>query len=737
MDKRIRDIKVIINDIKIDDDIEETKDYYELTDTLYNFLKTKDELWVNKFCNAVKSLIMFDEKFDVKNFMLSSKNMNKEFIEYFFDNLKLKNIINISDNATDIEQEIDDNIDEDIEQEINEHISEDKFEWRDGQIEALTKIKKNKYKSGIVSMITGSGKSLIFLKSIDNHIKINPKKGALYIIMCPRIDILRSLFFKYIKDDDKYILNEDKIKYWKDNDIINLEQFNIIDCIVNKPTEEYIKFKKDKYNLLIINNDYFRSIYKYKSVKKYICNNTQYITVDECHCISGNKIYEILTELKYKYNISIIGFSATPIRPTTISEKNSINIFSKTVDNDTNKKINLIYSYDLLKAIKDEIVLPYRIQCVKINKIKAHKIGTSNKDTLNKILQNCINNKTKNLPYKKFIIWTNRKDIMSECYKYIEKSFKELKVYCTSSFDEEFKKDGYNTNYEEYYNSKGNSVLICINKCKEGSDIPYVDCGIYFDGVKNRSILVHIQTSGRLIRPDKEGKKINGDLIDTFILDEKETPHTLTVHKIVQYLTKLLNLSEDKYEDQLDFYKQMTDLAKKMVYDDITETLKIKIDNNKKHDSLIENLKFVEMDWSTLRNDIIKDVDKKFGVTEENKYIIEFNELKKKVKDLNITSKKQYNNLCKKYNLIINPNIIYQKYNIWKGWYKFLDIDINIYPIDKNAWINKCKEFCITNAKQYEELYKKYNLPELPKELYNILDIDIILAETPMTIKRR
>ena len=691
MDKRIRDIKVIINDIKTDDNIEETKDYYELSDTLYEYLRTKNEIWINKFCNAVKSLIMFDEKFDVKNFMLSSKDMNKEFIEYFFDGLKLKNIININDNVIEIdidkEQELNDNINEEIEQEINKHIEEYKFEWRDGQIEALTRIKKNKYRSGIVSMITGSGKSLIFLKSIDNHIKTNPKKGALYIIMCPRIDILRSLFFKYIKDDDEYILNKDRIKYWKDNDIINLEQFNIIDCIVNKPTEEYIKFKKDKYNLLLINNDYCRSIYKYKFVKKYICNNTQYITVDECHCISGNKIYEILMELKNKYNISIIGFSATPIRPTTISEKNSINIFSR---NNEDKKINLIYSYDLLRAIKDEIVLPYRIQCVKINKIKAHKIGTSNKDTLNKILQNCINNKTKNLPYKKFIIWTNRKDIMSECYKYIEKTFKELKVYCTSSFDEEFKKDGYNTNYEEYYNSKGNSVLICINKCKEGSDIPYVDCGIYFDGVKNRSILVHIQTSGRLIRPDKEGKKINGDLIDTFILDEKETPHTLTVHKIVQYLTKLLNLSEDKYEDQIEFYKQMTDLAKKMVYDDVTETLKIKIDNNKKHDSLIENIKFVEMDWSTLKNDIIKKIDEKFDIDSDKK----FNMIIDKIKTIKEFTKecdfwKVYEDIKDKYDLPNDFKDIYKHKFEHDTWYKLLDINIdgwyNTYNKIKNA----------------------------------------------------
>ena len=107
----------------------------------------------------------------------------------------------------------------------------------------------------------------------------------------------------------------------------------------------------------------------------------------------------------------------------------------------------------------------------------------------------------------------------------------------------------FNTNYDEYYKCSDPAILICINKCKEGSDIPFIDCGIYFDGCKSRSIVVSIQTSGRIIRPDKAGKKLRGDIIDTFVIDEKtkNMSHTLTVQKILSYLTRLLNLTDDNY----------------------------------------------------------------------------------------------------------------------------------------------------------------------------------------------
>lgn len=738
LNMRIKNIRSILEDIETEKS-SIVKDYYELTDTLYTFLQSKDITWLDLFYKMVKSFIdmgfVFENNDDIKKTLLKSKFMNQEFLNYFFDGLKLYNIKNVKVEEDVANEEIEDEVDN-VEIENNNNIKYfENFKWHDGQLEALKKIKDNEYKSGIVSMITGGGKSLIFLKSIYEHFKTQKTKpGSVYILMCPRIDILRSLFFTLNKSGE-YVLNTQKVKEWKKYDIIDLDQFNLIDYINHKSKD--IEYNKKKCNLLLINNDFFRSLYADKKQKKYISNNTNFMIIDECHCMSGNKIYEIVDEMKYDHKIPIIGFSATPIRPTKASEQNVKNIFSKTDDRDTEKKkINLIYSYDLLQGIKDEIVLPYRIECVKINQIKEHKIGFTNKDILHGILQKCIENKTKVLPYKKIIIWTNRKNIMRECYQYIEKTFPKLAVYCTSSFDKEFTDEGFNTNYEDFYKSDGNSVLICINKCKEGSDIPKVDCGIYFDGVKNRSILVYIQTSGRMIRPDKLNKKTHGDLIDTFVLDKNEGPHTLTAQKLLTYLTRLLNLAEGEYDDMIDVYNEMVKLANNMEYNVKEQTLKIKIDENSKHDTLIhmEKMEIHQMDWIEIKNELMKQVQKKFGVSDADVLKEEFLKTKEKIKDMKLCSEVEYIAYAKIQNLTLYPEDHFD--GLWKGWYDFLNVDTRKFPNTLEMWKRKCNEYRLKNKIDYDKYYSKYNLPAHPKELYKFSDLDAVLLSAKQVARR-
>lgn len=558
LSNRKRDIINILKDIETDKP-EIIKDVYELTDQLYNFLASKDVEWINKFYNMIKIFVElnYESDDDVKKIISNCKNINKDFVEYFFDGLNLNNTINNKNKLDEADETDSDDEADEIEIENNNNMENiKKFKWRDGQLEAIKKIIANNFLSGLVSMITGSGKSLIFLKTIDQHFtRLKPTEGSLYILTCPRIDIIRSLFFKYVKGE--YVLNTEKIKFWKDNDIINLDNFNIIDC-VNKVAKT-VTFNPNKYNLLLINNDSLKVLYKNTKNQKYINANTNLVIIDECQCLSAIKFYEIIRQMKYNYKIPIMGFSATAIRDNKQSEQKVVDILSKSTgstdsddsdddstnstnsaDDNSEKKINLIYSYDLLQGIKDEIVLPYRTECISIKAMKGNKIGLTNKSILNDILAKLIDVKAQKLPYKKFVVWTNKKEIMKECYLYIEKTFPQLKVYCTSSFDNELSNQGFNTNYEEYYNSKGNSILICINKCKEGSDIPYVDCGIYFDGVKNRSILVHIQTSGRVIRPDVEKRKTHGDLIDMFILKEGENPTHIDSTKNIALFNKII-----------------------------------------------------------------------------------------------------------------------------------------------------------------------------------------------------
>jgi hypothetical protein len=310
---------------------------------------------------------------------------------------------------------------------------------------------------------------------------------------------------------------------------------------------------------------------------------------------------------------------------------------------------------------------------------------------------------------------------MSECYKYVEKNFKQLKVYCTSSFDKEFQDNGFNVNYEEFYKSNGDCVLICINKCKEGSDIPNIDCGIYFDGVKNRSILVHIQTSGRLIRHDKNNKKTHGDLIDTFVLDKDETPYTLTAQKILSYLTRLLNLSDDVYDDRIEYYKQMFKLANNIEYSRKEQTLKIKIDGDNKHDTLIElnKLEILEMDWMKIKKELDKQVDRKFGITDEQKFNIIIEKLKK-IKQFNKYCDfwKVYDEIKEKYNLPCDFQKEFKNKFEEKTWYNLLDIDTN-------GWYKNYEK--IKNIvgqpfdkKKYKIVFEKNKkLPPYPEYLIN------------------
>jgi superfamily II DNA or RNA helicase len=664
--------------------------------------------------------IIFDNNNDMINTLCKCKDINKDFVKYFFDGLRLLNVLNKNDEdePNDNKIEIEDNT---VEIENNKNMIKTlKFLWRNGQLEALKKIIDNDFESGLVSMITGSGKSLIFLKTIYNHLLIKkPKKGSVYILLCPRIDILKSLFFEYDKESKKMILDESKIKYWKDNDIINLKKINVIDCV--NGDAKNVKFDKEKYNLLLINNDAFRALYKIKKLKDYVNENTNLTVIDECQCLSGDKIYEIVEEMKYDHKISIMGFSATAIRNSKKSETNVKHILSKTFDrNKKDKKINLIYSYDLLQGILENIVLPYKITCVKMNKIKGHKIGFTNKSILKDILKKCIDVKTNKLPYKKFVVWTNTREIMMECYLFVKKEFPELKVYCTSSFDRDMSKNGMNTDYEEFYESNGNCILICINKCKEGSDIPYVDCGIYFDGVKNRSILVHIQTSGRLIRPDKEGKKTHGELIDTFILDNSEKSHTLTAQKILSYLTRLLNLSDDEYEDQIEYYKQMSTLAENMEYNSKEQTLKIKINDNK-YGALFEfeKMEMLEMDWMAIKKELYKQVDKKFCISEEQKFKIIIQKLKN-VKEFKKDCDfwKVYDKYRDKYKLPEDLKETYKHKFEEKTWYELLGIDTKEWYQSYTQIKKKVSEFGQFDKKTYQIAIKKCEkLPPYPEYL--------------------
>ena len=148
---------------------------------------------------------------------------------------------------------------------------------------------------------------------------------------------------------------------------------------------------------------------------------------------------------------------------------------------------------------------------------------------------------------------------------------------------QQFKEYGANENKDEYKEIK--SILFCVGRCREGSDIKYIDCGVYLDYVKKRSTLVAMQTSGRIMRKDNYDKKTHAIIIDTFIPDKKNEPTIMTARSIINYYEKILQLSKSSSQD---VYHKFKDLINKTKIDPINKQIVIQIDDDDKHNCTIK-----------------------------------------------------------------------------------------------------------------------------------------------------
>ena len=518
MDKRLEKIKKEIKDIIDikDEEIEIILDSYEIDSDCYNFIKSKDESWFNLFYKLLEIYLKNSNNIDeaISEIKLYEKNnLYQSFIKFICEEFKkntFNDLIKIDDNTNNKINNTGDtlnNTNDIIEIEQEELI---KFEGlRKNQQMARENNIKNNFSSGIHNQITGSGKSIIILLTINDHYEkdIEKNKGKMYILTCPRIEVLRNMFFQKNLNDE-YVINEKNKNFWKKNKIINLDNFKIIDKINNK--NKKIKISKNKPNILIVNTDFLKILDKLNLLNY---KNINLVLFDECHGISAEMFYSLLEKIKFVHLIHIIGFSATPLRDN--AEEKVKHIFSSSLKKIPNPKLNILSNYDLINAICDNIILPPSYTIIEINKTCNKKIGKSNKD----ITEKTIKNKLKILPYKKIICWCKTIVKLKEWYIFFTKRFPELKVYCSTSKDNEHKE--LNTDFDKFCNAENNSVLLCVNRCREGSDIKNLDCGIYLDNVKKRSTLVSIQTVGRILRPDKNKLKSNGYMIDTFINEGK------------------------------------------------------------------------------------------------------------------------------------------------------------------------------------------------------------------------
>jgi superfamily II DNA or RNA helicase len=693
LEKTFKFIKKNIDDI---DDAEIIKDKLELSDSLYDFIKIKDDKWFQKFFAMLKSRIDYESMDDIIKPYKNNNRFIPDFITYLENELLFDandDIIDNVDNLNNIDDidDLDDIDDKDIKL----------IELRENQLDAINRTIDDGFSSGIHCQNMGAGKSIIFLNIIQKHYDEFQINGSLYIITCFRQEILKDLFF----DNQNNLKNLD---FWKKNKIINLNQFNVINCIDYKPKK--IIIHEDKPNILIINTDYLKSLDNNNNIDHSLIN---LIILDECHAISADKFYDVMYKYKYNYKIPIIGLSATPLRDK--ADKKVIDIFCKNTNkNDKNKKLNLISSYDMFECIKDNITLPPHYTFMEINKMIGHKIGRTNKDVIKKILDK----KMLCLPYKKIIGWTKTIATMKEFYKYFKEIYPDYKIYCSCSKDDSLNKY-YNTNLDEFYKLDDKAFLICVNRCREGSDIKNLDCAIYLDAVKKRTTLVALQTSGRVLRPDVLSKKTRGYIIDTFISDPLVKVEVLTIEKIVGYYKKIFHLSNNTLENKEEELNNIIDMCEHIEIDEKNQQIKLKIDDNEKHDNIFKfQLTTKQIDWSIIKQELSKHIMK--GLSEDEK----FNLIIKRIKETGLFTKdcdfwKVYNDIKDKYNFPDNFKEEYKDKFKENTWFDLLDIEHNYYTSMKEIK-KSLKHLKKINKMNYIlEVKKNINLPPYPEYLIN------------------
>ena len=267
--------------------------------------------------------------------------------------------------------------------------------------------------------------------------------------------------------------------------------------------------------------------------------------------------------------------------------------------------------------------------------------------------------------------------------------------------------------------SEINAILFCVGRCREGSDIKNLDMGVYLDHVKNRGILVCIQTVGRILRPDVKKLKSCGFIIDTFINDGKIEIEIMTAQKIISYYEKVLGLTSDESSDELlENYQKMKEFLNDTTYDEKSKKIKIKVDDDSKHDTEIKlELITKNFDWSKFKIKLDTIIDKKFGVSEEESLNIKYQLLKEKVQKQEIETKSDYKSFAKLNSLELEPEKKFFNYG-WVNYYDFLGLNIDNYPSSLDGLKKICRDKKIDTEKKYLDNCDKYDLPVMPEEIY-------------------
>lgn len=638
-----------------------------------------------------------------------------------------------------------------------------KFTWNDNQKMGFKHAVDGIFENGIHSQATGSGKSLMALKIMWEYHKQNPKKPMLWL--CERKDIPQKLFFT--KNEEGGIVHNIKNhNFWKQNDIINMDKFHIMEFVYTKKADwisDINKYKGKKPLFLIINRAFMTSKskridceYKYQEINKN--KSPRFVIIDECHSSMATQTYQLLLYMKYNWGSTIQGLSATPYRKGKSTTNINIDINCNEIDDlneseNTKKlinvfhkpgnvnKLNILSWFNLKDAIEKGIILEPVFHWFRIEKYVEIKDKTNKKykDSEQESIMVVLNNIIEQCKYKKCIVWCRLTSIADMWYDIFKKH---KKRYNNLSSMSEFKdysnvKSIHKNDYDKFYDSDDNCIMFCANKFREGSDIPYLSCCLFLDKVKNRGELPFIQCIGRVLRKDNEKLKQNGHILDGCTIGDDENKMKNIINKLLKYYIQLYEFSKSDFMIENDSDANISKLSQSKIdlYDNIMKSLKlspdekkvyIKLDNNKKIVIDVQNIDIKTMEWNKIIPKFKKVLKSELIVSEHEEYLI----FKKKVIELCIKDKDDYNKRWKEYNLCstkyvngkdctvkINPKESFPK--DFKNWYDLLDINTDDFVKTLEEWKKICKENNVKSNKDYLKLCENdKTLPTMPEEYY-------------------
>ena len=591
--------------------------------------------------------------------------------------------------------------------------------WRENQSEAINRLNKNGLETGIHCQATGSGKTNIILYYIDYVLKkfTNPK----IILFTERISILNDLF-----GDNK----EKNMEEWKNKGICNLSTTKIIECH-NKKTKEWKEklINTKEPTLLIINRAYLTSNNGYREIPR---NKINIIIHDECHNTGSEQCNKFLTYFK-ELGVKIVGFSATPVRSFKKEKDKLLQIYGS--DDDKNK-LNLLTDYNMINAINKKLILPPEFFWFEIDEYNKEVIDEYNKEEDDdeeeenntnmtiKVKKNKNKNTVSNLeinsvldfldkivyemPYKKIIAWCGTIDLCNNWKIKFEENYKKKENLSDFKFLIDYSGVG-NLDYDKFRKSDGKTILFCADKHREGSDIPKLDGCIFLDKVKNRSSNVFIQSIGRVLRKCDNPNKVKGFVFDGIV---KNNDYDIIIsEKIIGYYLNLQNISNiDSSVEANDKMEKFNKIIKNVDFK--KDKLKLDIGN------IQIKINCYILEWKNIIKKFKSIIQKEIKLSEEEIKKIDFENLKKEVREQNIKNKQDYADKQKEFEWPSNPKTEYE--TLWCGidFYDFLGIDKSKFPKDKKEWLAKCKEHKINDGKKYYEKCYEYNLPDMPEEIY-------------------